>query len=116
MFVCWNFCPYWALFLCYHNRSFDKVEIAGNNSPRIGHMEENPHISDLSNVYTSTTRFRPDEEGHGKEMLLTVAYVKNEPGTPYVPDYNTASPKGNESLHGQNLISMNAIKTEQKQK
>ena len=21
MFVCWNFCPYWALFLCYHNRS-----------------------------------------------------------------------------------------------
>ena len=21
MFVCWNFCLYWALFLCYHNRS-----------------------------------------------------------------------------------------------
>ena len=25
MFVCWNFCPYWALFLCYHNRSFSTI-------------------------------------------------------------------------------------------
>ena len=23
MFVCWNFCPFWAHFLGYHNRSFD---------------------------------------------------------------------------------------------
>ena len=22
MFVCWNFCPYWALFLCYHIQIF----------------------------------------------------------------------------------------------
>ena len=35
MFVCWNFCPYWADFLPYHNRSFqDKQDVfVKHNAP-----------------------------------------------------------------------------------
>ena len=28
MFLCWNFCPYWALFLSYHNRSFAFIHVS----------------------------------------------------------------------------------------
>ena len=80
----------------------------GKDSHRIRLMDDNPHISNILNINTSENRH---DKKLCEEMLLTVAYVKNENVSNSL-DYNTSDSKGNEVIYGQNLTDINVIKTE----
>ena len=80
----------------------------GADSQRIRCIFDNQDIRDTINTDTSDNR--PDKS-LDEEMLLTVAYVKNE-STPHAFDYNTSNSKENECIHGQQLTDINVVNTE----
>ena len=80
----------------------------GKDSPPTRCIDDNPHISDTSDINTSD---KWTDTCLNKDMLITVAYVKNE-STSDALDYNTSNPKGNKIIHGPQLIATNLIKTE----
>ena len=71
----------------------------GNDSQRIRLRDDNSHISDTLDVNTSDNW--PDKS-LSEEMLLTVAYVKNESTTNGL-NLRTSNSEGNEGSHGQQL-------------
>ena len=81
---------------------------ASNESQGIFLTDDNSHISDAFDINTS--EIRPDESVIN-EIVLTVAYVKNE-STSNALDYNTSNSKGNKCIHGQQLTEINVFKTE----
>ena len=81
----------------------------GTYSQRIRCIDDNPDISDTLN--TDTSDIRPDKS-LSDEILLSVAYVKNE-STSHAFDYSSSSnSKGNECIHRQQLFDINVIKSE----
>ena len=93
-----------------------KSEIAdpfdvGKDSQHIRLKDGYPHISDTVNVNTSENQY---DKKLREEMLLTVAYVKNESAS-NASDYNTSDSTGNEVINGQNLTDINVIKNEKKE-
>ena len=80
----------------------------GKDSQHIRCMDNNPHISDTLNSNTSENQH---DKKLSEEMLLSVAYVKNE-NVSNALDYNTSDSKGNEVIYGQNLTDIYVIKTE----
>ena len=85
----------------------DTVDL-GTDSRRIRCMDNNPHISDTLNINTSDNW--PDR-CLSKDMVITVAYVKNK-STSNEFNYNTTDSKGNEEFNAQQLIDINDVKTE----
>ena len=81
----------------------------GKDSQHSRCIDDHTHISDTLNTDTSDNR--PDKS-LSDEMLLTVAYVKNE-RTSHAIAFNTSNSKGNECIDGQQLTDINVIKTEQ---
>ena len=80
----------------------------GKESQCIRLMDNNSHISDTLNINTSDNLA---DKSFRDEMLLTVAYVKNENTSNAF--YSTASnTKGNEDIYRQQLIDINDVKTE----
>ena len=69
-------------------------------------MDDNPNVND--NLDTDTSDNWPDKNLSG-EMLLTVAYVKNESKSNAL-DYYSLNSKGN--IRGQHFMDINGIKTE----
>ena len=79
------------------------------DSQRIRPTDDNPHISDTSNINTDNF---PDKN-HSEEMFLTIAYVGNESISNSL-DINNWNSKGNKDIHGQHLIDISHINTEKK--
>ena len=89
------------------SESSDTFDV-GKDSQCIRLMNNNPNISDTMNTNTSENRH---DKSLSEEMLLTVAYVKNE-STSSALDYYNLNSKGNKEVHGQHLMDINVIKTE----
>ena len=85
----------------------DKFDV-GKDSQRIRCMDDNPHIRNTLNINTSENQH---DKKLSEEMLLTVAYVKNESVSEAL-DYKSSDSKGNEVIYGQNLADINVIKNE----
>ena len=79
-----------------------------NDSQHIRCMDDNPHSSDTSNTNT-LDNWR--DISPGEKLSFTIAYVKNE-STSNALNNNISDFKGNEVIHGQNLIGENVMKTE----
>ena len=82
----------------------------GNDSQRIRCMDDNPHVGDILNINTSENK--PDKN-LSHEIMMTVAYVKNE--TSDTLNYDTLNYKGNEGIHERNLTDISVMKTEGKE-
>ena len=80
----------------------------GKESQRIRCMDNNPGSGDTLNSGISDNR--PDKN-LSDDMLLIVAYVKNE-SISNAPDYNDSSSKRNIDSYGQHFMDINDIKTE----
>ena len=80
----------------------------GQDSQRIRCMDNNPQFSYTLNSNTSENQ---QDKKLSEEMLLTVAYIKND-SVSNALDYNTSGSKGNEVICGQNLTDINVIKNE----
>ena len=76
----------------------------GKDSQRIRCIDDNQNTFN-----TDASGNRPDKS-IDEEMLLTVAYVKNE-STSHAFDYNTSNSKGNECILGQHPTNINVINT-----
>ena len=77
----------------------------GYDLQRIMCMEDNPHFS--KNLNTKTSENRP-ATSLSNEMLLTVAYVKNES----ISNTFDCKTSGHEGIHGQRLMDFNATTAE----
>ena len=82
----------------------------GKDSQRIRLMDENPHINDYLNINTSD---KLAGTSPSEEMLLTVAYFKNE-SISNTFDFNSSNCKGKKGIHEKHEIDISAIKTEKK--
>ena len=82
----------------------------GKDSQRISLMDDTLYINGASDINTSDNR--PDKN-HSEEMLLTVAYVKNESMSNTL-DFNSSNCKGNKGIHEKHEVDMSAIKPEKK--
>ena len=74
-------------------------------------MDDNPHISD--NLDINTSENQPDKN-LSNEILMTVAYVKNE-STSNTLSYDALNSKANEDCHERNVIEISVMKTEKKE-
>ena len=92
------------------NEPSDGFDVS-NESQRSRLRDFKSNISDALDVNTS--EIRPDKH-LSKEMLLTVAHVKNE-STSNELDFKTSNSKGNEGIHRQHLIDIHDTKTEKKE-
>ena len=80
----------------------------GKDSQHSRCIDDHPHINDTLNTDTSDNR---PHKSLSDDMLLTVAYVKNE-STSHVFNYSTSNSKGNECIDGEQLTDINIIKTD----
>ena len=82
----------------------------GNDSQPNRCIDDNQDIIDT--LHSDTSDNRPNKS-LDDEMMLTVAYLKNE-STSHAFEYNISHSKGNESLciNGQQLTDINVVKTE----
>ena len=85
----------------------DTVDV-GKDSQCIRLTDDNPDISDTLNTNTSEHRH---DKSLSEEMLLTVAYVKNE-STSSALDYYNSNSIGSKEIHGQHSIDINVVNTE----
>ena len=82
----------------------------GQDSQRIRCMDNNPQFSYMYTLNSNTSENQQDKK-LSEEMLLTIAYVKND-SVSNALDYNTSDSKGNEVICGQSLTDINVIKNE----
>ena len=80
------------------------------DSQRIRCIDTNRHLHISDTLSTNTSENLPDKS-FSEEMLLTVAYVKNE-STSNTLDYNTSNSKGNKCQNEQHVADIDAIQTE----
>ena len=80
----------------------------GEDSQRIRLMDDNSHISNTLNINTSDNLA---DKSLRDEILLTVAYVKNE-STSNAFDSNASNTKGNEDIYRQRLLDINDVTTD----
>ena len=83
----------------------------GKDSPPTRSIDDNRYISDIVNTDSSDNR---SDKSLVEEMLLTVAYVRNE-RTSHALDYNTSNCERNEDIHGQLVFNINVFKTDKRE-